>query len=442
MNTLLARLRFRRSAIVIGVAVIFASTVNLRADDWPQFRGPNRDAVWNEAGILQTFPPGGLTIRWRAPIGSGLCSPVVAQGRVYLIDSELIKPKAHERVGCWDEKTGQRLWNYSYEASYPAWAFDKGMETGPNATPIVEAGKVFTLGGAGQLLCLDALQGAVVWEKNLAKDYDLNLEEYPNLTPSPLIEGDLLIVVIRGRSSTCVAAFDKTSGKEVWKALSERFTYSSPIVISAGGKRQLIVWTPKAVTSLDPATGETWWREELATANGYGVATPVHRGDLLLFSGLMLQLDSAKPAASILWPEMKPMSKRILSDTSTPLILGDHVYSGDRSGHLICLEARTGKQVWQTDKVTGRGNGATLHLTPNGDSILIFSDEGNLIRARLTSQGFDELSRVHVIDPTYSFAGRNVIWAPPAYANAHMFVRNDNELLCASLAANAGKLKE
>lgn len=410
------------------------------ADDWSQFRGSNRDAVWNEAGIMKTFPPDGLQVRWRVPVGTGLSSPVVAQGRVYLIDSELQKPRARERVHCWDEKTGQPLWTHAYDATYPDWAFDPPSKSGPGSTPIVEGGKVFALGVTGHLLCLNAVKGAVLWERNLTADY--GLAEFSGTTPSPLIEGDFLILVIGGKPNACVVALDKNSGKEVWRALDDKWTYSSPIVINAGGQRQLIVWTPNAVTSLNPVTGKTWWRQELSVAGTLAsVPTPVLKGDLLLISGLMFQLDPAKPAASVLWPETITGTKRILSQTSIPMILGDHVFSGKMPGKLVCLEARTGKQVWETDKVTNKSMGATLQLTPNGDSVLIFTDEGNLIRARLTPQSYEELSRVHVIDPTYPFAGRKVVWPPPAYANQHIFVRNDEEMVCASLATNAARLK-
>jgi hypothetical protein len=161
----------------------------------------------------------------------------------------------------------------------------------------------------------------------------------------------------------------------------------------------------------------------------------VCRGDLLLVSGLMFQLDRDKPAASVLWPQTKAWPPRVLSHTCMPLILGEHVFGGKLSGHPVCLEARTGKQLWQTDQVTGLGNGATIHLTPNGDSVLLFTDQGNLIRTRLDGEGYHELSRVRLIEPDYPFGGRKVVWAPLAFANRHVFARNGHELICASLAA-------
>lgn len=409
------------------------------ADDWPQFRGPNRDGAWNETGIMQTFPPDGLQVRWRAPVGTGLSSPVVAQGRVYLIDSELQKPKARERLHCWDAKTGQPLWMHAYDVTYPEWAFRPQSEPMPNATPIVEAGKVFAIGATSHLVCLDAANGTVLWERKLTPDY--GLKEYSGNTPSLLIEVNLLILVLEGTPKAWVVALDKNSGKEIWRATDNehtiRRTYSSPIVVNAGGERQLIIWTPFGVTSLNPATGQTRWREDFTTIDYHTVAAPVTHGDLLLISGLMFQLDPDKPAASILWPGTRPMSRRVFSNTCMPLILDDHVYAGGMVGQLVCLEAPSGKQIWETDQVTGNVQGAAIHLIPNGDSVLIFTDEGNLIRARLTPKGYEELSRVHVIDPTYSFATRKVVWPPPAFANGHIFVRNDEELICASLAEEA-----
>src|SRR5712691_6877702 len=132
----------------------------LRADDWPQWRGPNRDNVWAETGILETFPAEGLKPRWVAKVGPGWSSPVVAKGKVYVTDSELMKPKAKERVHCFEEQTGKPLWTHSYDVIYPDWAFP---ERGPTATPIVQGGKLYTLGNKGDLCCLDALNGDLVW---------------------------------------------------------------------------------------------------------------------------------------------------------------------------------------------------------------------------------------------------------------------------------------
>jgi outer membrane protein assembly factor BamB len=186
---------------------------------------------------------------------------------------------------------------------------------------------------------------------------------------------------------------------------------------------------------LDPKNGKTYWRERMVTSNNDAIPTPVFHKDLLLIGGLMLRLDSKRPTATVLWPDTKAVSRRILSNTSTALFQGDYVYSAKSSGELVCLEAKTGKQVWATDKVTDLKNGASIHLTPNGDSVFLFTDRGELIRAKLDSKGFKEISRAQLLEPTYSFAGRNVAWSPPSFANRCIFARNDKELICASLSA-------
>jgi outer membrane protein assembly factor BamB len=246
----------------------------------------------------------------------------------------------------------------------------------------------------------------------------------------------LLVLYICGKPAACVVAFVKMSGKEAWRALDDTFTYSSPIVLTAGGKKQIIVWTQEAVTSLDPSTGQTWWRELSRTPGDMAVSTPVFLNHRLLIGGLMLKLDVDKPAASVLWPETRAATKRVLSNTSTALLRGEHVFSARISGELVCLEAGTGKQVWQTNTVTELKNGSSIHVTPCGDAVFLFTDRGDLIRAQLTPQGYREIGRAHLLDPTSPFGSGKCAWTPPAYANRHVFAGSDTELVCASLAAN------
>jgi outer membrane protein assembly factor BamB len=421
-----------KTKVTVALALLLLLSAALQAEDWPQWRGRNRDGVCSETGLLDSFPAEGLKVRWRVPVGWGWSSPVVAQGRVYLADAEVAKPKPKERLHCFDEATGKALWTHAYEVAYPDWAFDPKQESGPVATPIVQNGKVYTLGRLGHLFCLDARKGDVLWQKNLQKDYQV---EWAPGTPSPLIDGNLLILLIGGKPGACVVAFHKDTGKEVWKALDESLTFSSPIVLNSGGKRQLIVWTQESVTSLDPAAGKTYWRQPLRTSGDYAVSTPVFHNDRLLIGGLMFQLDRDKPAAVVLWPESKAPARRVLSHTSTALLQGDHLYSAKSSGELVCLEASTGEQVWESTKVTDLKNGASIHLTANGDSVLLYTDQGELIRAQLSPKGYKEVSRARLLEPTFPFGGRKVAWPPPAYANGHVFARNGAELVCASLVA-------
>lgn len=419
-----------RRAFLLVVSLFVASA---GADDWPQWRGPQRDGVWRERGIMEAFPAGGVKVVWRAPVGPSWCSPVIAEGRVFVADAELKAPIARERIHCFDAASGKALWTYAYEVSYPEWAFDPEHANGPTATPAVVDGKVYALGGTGEAICLAAATGAVIWRHELAKEYEVGTLQ---CRASPLIEGDLVILHPGAKPGACMVALDRRTGREIWKALNETVSNSSPIVVSAGGKRQLIMWTGSSVVSLDPATGAVFWREPMTTSNNDGNATPVCDGDRLLISGLMMKLAADKPGASIVWPENRGVAKRVLSNTSTPLLAGELVFSATNRGDLVCLDAATGAELWKVDTVTDHKTGPSIHLTPQGDGVFLFTNLGDLIRARLTRAGYEELSRTRLIEPVYPFGGRKLTWSAPAYAGRHVFVRNEREILCASLAAD------
>src|SRR5206468_605393 len=252
-----------------------------------------------------------LPVRWRAPVGYGFSSPVIAKGRVYVTDSLLDRPKVHGRVLCFEETTGKLLWTFSREkTNYPPWAFVPGQEPSPNATPVVQAGKVYASGPqAHNLYCLDAASGKLAWEKDLAQDYQI--EDTATISASPLVDRDRVILQVGGKPDACVVAFDSKSGREIWKSLNESGGQASPIIIKAGGRRQLVIWTLQSVSSLDPTTGRVFWHEAFSAGNSSAVATPVFSNNRLLVSGLMLKLDENKPSASVLWPESRAATRRI-----------------------------------------------------------------------------------------------------------------------------------
>ena len=257
---------------------------------------------------------------------------------------------------------------------------------------------------------------------------------------SPLIEGDLLILMLGGKGGAGIVALDRNTGREVWRALDETVTWSSPIVIDAGGVRQLIVWTQQSVSSLNPANGKLYWREATSTGGSpgtAGVSTPVFQDGYLLVSGWMFQLEKDRPAGKTLWPEGPGVSRRILSDTSTGMLSGDYVYSAKTGGEFLCLKAATGEEIWKTSAVTDLINGASVHVTGNGNSAFLFNDRGELIQVRLAPSGYEEISRTKLIEPTSPFGSRKVAWAAPAFAHKNVYARNDQELICVSLAANS-----
>ena len=160
----------RFAQFALAAALIASAAAQAAAEDWPQWRGPNRDGVWNETGIVEKLPDGQIPIKWRVEIGAGYSGPTVAKGRVYVTD-RLTKPQEVERVHCFDEKTGDPIWSHSYPCRYGK----IGYNAGPRASVGIDDGKAYSLGGTGRLFCFDAASGEIVWEKDLDAEYDIQM---------------------------------------------------------------------------------------------------------------------------------------------------------------------------------------------------------------------------------------------------------------------------
>jgi outer membrane protein assembly factor BamB len=422
------------------------------ADDWPQWLGPQRDAIWRETGILEQFPPEGPPIRWRTPIGGGYAGPAVANGRVYVTDRQLAPGSSNpadpfqrgtiagsERVLCLNATDGKTIWKHEYACPYTV-----SYPAGPRTTPVVSGSKVYTLGAEGNLFCLDDSTGKVLWQHDFKKEFEIKTPMW-GFAGNPLLDGNRLICLAGGEGTT-VLAFDKDTGKEIWRALSAKEPgYSSPVIYEAGGKRQLIIWHPESANSLDPETGKLYWSEPFKARSGMTIATPRKLNDLLLFSGfyngsLMMRLDTAKPAATPIWRTEKMSEKEtthLNAVMSTPTLEPGYIYGVCSYGQLRCLKSETGERVWETFKATTSGEPvrwANAFIVKQADRYFLFNEAGDLIIARFTPEAYRELSRAHLLKPTNTAAGRDVLWSHPAFANRCIYVRNDQEILCADLA--------
>lgn len=415
------------------------------AEDWPQWLGPERDGVWRETGILARFPPGGPTVRWRTPIGAGYAGPAVANGRVYVMDRlsgmKMKKGGAgQERVLCLDEATGKILWKHEYDCTYQV-----AYPAGPRVTPVVRDGKVYTLGTMGDLRCLDANKGELLWSKNFRDEYKAPTQQW-GFSAHPLLDGDRLICIVGGKAGAA-AAFDKDTGKEIWRALpGDTAGYCPPMIYDIAGKRQLIIWDPDAVHSLDPSTGKVYWSRPFSVSNGLTIPTPRLEDNLLFVSSfyngaMMLKLDTEKPGAAVLWKGKGKGETSKLTDglhclMSTPVMKDGYIYGVCSYGQLRCLEAATGKRIWETFQATGaEGRWANAFLIPHEDRYFLFDERGNLILAKLSPKGYEEISRAKILEPTNKAAGRDIVWSHPAFANRSVYARNDKEIVCVSLAA-------
>jgi len=430
-----------RTALLL-VVVGFAPTV--RADDWPNWMGPKRDNIWRETGILGKFPEGGPKVVWKAAVAGGYSGPAVAAGKVVVTDyvtKDNVKVdnfdrktySGIERVLCLDEATGKEIWKHElpvrYTISYPA---------GPRCTPVIHDGKVYTQGSEGHLFAFDLATGKIVWSHDLKAEYKTKSALW-GYAGHPMIDGKKLICLVGGEGSHCVA-FDTATGKVIWKALSsEERGYSSPTIVTAGGARQLLLPHPEGISAVDPETGKTLWEVDYAATNGSTIMSPIVWKDYLYFGGysnknLLLKLDADKPGATQVWRDVK--GKGISPVNVQPIADGNVIYGFDQNGELMAVELPSGKRLWSTTAplVKKPLPSGTAFIVRNGERYFLFNELGELLIAKLTPKGYEEIDRAKVISPSNVAFGRDVVWCMPAFANKRMYVRNDNELLCIDLS--------
>jgi len=419
---------------------LLAACAHAMAEDWPQWRGKNRDGVWREQGLVTRFGGPDLKAEWRVPVGSGYSGPTVANGRVYLTD-RVTDPKQQERVHCFDEKTGKARWSYAYDAAYGG----VGYPDGPRAAVTVFDGRAYALGALGNLHCFDAASGKVLWSKDLNAVYQIRLPIW-GIAAAPLIEGDLVILHIGGEKDACFVALDRKTGAERWRSLGDRPAYTAPIITEQAGKRVMVCLTGDRVVGLNPQSGALYWSYPFPARNmPIAIPTPVVRGNEIFFTSfyegsLLLRLAPDRMAVEKVWQRSGQNERNtdaLHSIISTPLFLGDYIYGVDSYGELRCLDAKTGDRVWMSDAAVPRARWATIHFVQNGDRTWMFNERGQLIIARLSPKGYEEISRAQLIQPTRGQLNERggVCWTHPAFANQHVLVRNDQELVCASLKA-------
>ena len=432
--------RFKIS-VIAGVMLAWI-VPGVAADDWPQWRGPGRDGVWRESGIIEKFEKSRLAPIWRAKISSGYCGPTVADGRVYVTDRR-VRPKQVERVHCFDAQTGKNLWTHSYECPYRNVQYDAG----PRASVTIDDGRAYSLGTMGHFFCFNATDGTILWQRDLNGEYKIRMPIW-GISAAPIVEDDMVIVQIGGEGDHCLVAFDRKTGEPTWHALKDEPSYSAPIVIDQAGQRVLVVYTAHNVVGLNPQTGKVHWQYRFPPKQmTIGIATPVLHRDMLFLSNffdgsLLLKLRQDKLGVNKIWQRAGPSEKEtdaLHSIISTPYLEGDYIYGVDSYGELRCLDLKTGDRLWEDLSAVPKARWATIHFVKNGDKVWMFNEKGELIIAKLTPDGYNEISRAKLIKPTkrqLSSRRGGVTWAHPAFANKHVFARNDKELVCVDLSAD------
>lgn len=428
--------------IVLLVPILLTSSYSL-AEDWPHWMGPTRDNRWAAKDIITKFPKGGPKVVWRAPVANGYAGPAMAGKRVFVMDFvsdsdvkisnfDRRPTPGIERVLCLDAETGKQLWKVDYPADYAI-----SYPSGPRCTPVVEDNYVYTLGAEGHLACMTVDAGEVIWSRELKTDYKTTSALW-GYAAHPFIDGQKLICIVGGEGSHAVA-FNKLTGEEIWRSgTAPEQGYVSPKIIEAGGVRQLILCSPTFVRSVNPETGDEYWSQEYGASNGSIIMTPIQLGKHLYVGGysqrnLLLELDSEKPAAKQLFRDDPQLG---ISPVNVQPVVEDGLIVGiDQSGELMAVELPSGERLWKTGQPVAKrpvGNG-TAFIIGNGERYFMFTESGELVIAKLTREGYEELDRAKIIEPTNNAFGRPVVWCMPAFANGRMFVRTDAECICIEL---------
>jgi outer membrane protein assembly factor BamB len=396
------------------MSLVWALLMTLCCDDWPQWLGPTRDNVTREKVSPWTEPP--KTV-WTKAVGDGHSSPIVVRDRAYL--HVRVPGKDEEEVLALDARSGEEIWR----KTTPRAPFKSPFGVGPRATPLVHAGKLYTVGVTGVLTCREEATGKQVWQVDTLKEFNA-----PNLTfgisCSPVIDGDLLLLNVGGPGASIVA-FKKDTGAVAWKALDDKASYSSPIVVGSGADREVIFLTQQGLVGLSPADGKVRWKCPLVDKLSESSSTPVIAGGLLIGSSVTtgsvaLTLNGEKTAEA--WKNPK-----LNCYYSTPIEAGRETYlvtstmTPPPSASLRCVETATGKILWSKEAI-GQYHAALLRT---GDGkLLMLDDAGNLALLDPDPKEYKELARSKVCGPT---------WAHPALSNGRLYLRDKKEFVCLEL---------
>ena len=401
-----------RGAWVMGI-LLFSNLIH--AADWPQWRGLNRDGISRETGLLKTWPATGPKVIWKAPLGNGYSAIAVSQGRVYTMASV----GKDEFAICFDAAMGKELWRTRTDSTY-----ESGQGDGPRSTPTVDGNWVYVMGAQSKLYALNGKDGKKIWSHDLQSEYGSEVPGWGTST-SPLVEGDLLLVDIGGKTGHSIGAFNKKSGTLVWKTHTDKQGYSSPIAVNANGARQILFFTGTSLVSVSPA-GAVNWKYPWRTSYYGNIATPIFIAPDKVYISTAYDTGAAvlkltggkdKPSFQELWK-----SKIAQNHFNSSVHYNNHIYGFDQAV-LQCIDANTGKEKW---KQSGFGKGSLILAEGN---LIVLGERGQLALVEATPSAYKEKSRVDGV-----IEGKT--WTAPALANGKLYVRNEKEMICMDLTSN------
>ena len=375
---------------------------------WTDFRGPRRDGRYTQTAVRTDWSAQGLDPLWAQPIGGGYASFVVAEGRAFTIEQR----RDQEVVAAYDAATGRELWAHAWDAH-----FQEAMGgPGPRATPTWHAGRIFALGAAGELRSLDAASGELLWRRNILDDADA--ENLPwAMSGAPLIVDDLVVVQPGGAGGWSVAAYDHMAGDLAWRALDDVQAYTSPMLVTVAGQRQVVTVTAERAVGLDPADGALLWEHPWTPPVVPNMAQPiVFDGNRVFFSAgygygaAVIEVTRSGDGYAVqeIW-----RNTRMKNNFSSAVLHKGYIYGMDEA-ILACLDAETGVLQWKGGRY---GHGQLLLA---GDHLVILTERGDLALVRATPERHEEVG--------YSPALEGKTWNVPALAEGRLLVRNARQM--------------
>jgi outer membrane protein assembly factor BamB len=381
---------------------------------WTNFRGPKRDGKYDEATVSTDWPATGLPVLWKQPIGVGHASFVVADGKAYTIEQR----RGQEVVAAYDINNGHELWTQKWSAE-----FNDSTGDGPRATPTWDQGRLYALGATGELRCLDANSGSVIWGKNILNDNSAKNLPWAQAA-SPLIVDDKVVVLPGGANGKSVVAYNKNTGAPVWKVLDDPQAYVSPMLVELAGRRQIVVVSSFRVVGLAPENGAMLWNYPWNTDMGINVSQPimVDRNRFFISSGYgkgaaLVEVKGSGNSftASTIW-ENKNMKNKFNSS----VLHNGYIYGLDE-GILVCLDVNTGERKWKE----GRYGYGQVVLA--GNHLILTSDQGDLALVNASPDKYTEVARFPAV--------QGQTWNYPAIASGKLLVRNSNEMAAFDISA-------
>ncbi len=386
-----------RGLLTILLSLGLLLTVDANARDWPQWRGPNRDGVARGIPLPRQWPER-LREEFRVEVGEGHASPVVVQGKLY----QFSRQGNEEVLRCLDADTGKELWKRAYAAPYEMDPAATSHGPGPKATPTVVDGKVFTQGMSSQLHCYDARSGKVLWKHDLLKECQAAGPQY-GTAASLLVEGNLVIAQVGDRKEGLVVAFDRDTGKEVWKTPCDGPSYCAPLAVDLAGVRQVLTFSRNEFLALAPAKGNILWRMPYRTSYEQNIVTPVVWKDRVILAGVGKPIQSFSLTRQGGELKVNPLwdNGDLKMYMSSPVISGNVLYGHGQGRKLVCVDLETGKTLWSGGEM---GQYASTILA--GDQVLCLDNTGHLFVFKNDPKEFQQLAKLRLSDsPTWAHLG-------------------------------------